>query len=254
MIVVLCSFTTFFLIIITLQDLKMCQWDIFFEDTYAKCLTHLGDFKGHWHFALLASQMAQKLVKSVAGGIKPTMDHTKFLLGFVTEMFKKLQTITPDASGNESAETAEYTVVNATKIILDFKSPPASVLKAKEMFEKQTSEHFDHWLVQAMCLDRGRKIVESAVANAKSRELQSGVLESISQALKDLEGADLLNDDVFAKDGVSKQFTDDYGKLVASAHKILQEPGLNGVCISVKCQMAGALETNYDYFNLISLI
>ena len=198
---------------------------MFFDDTYKKCQAHLGS-AGHSYFALLASQLSQRLVKGIGGGAKPGAEHTKVLAKFVTVMFSRLQTITADGSGAENTDSADYRVVRAAKAILDLTSPPSSVMDAKDMFDAKTSPHADHWLVNAMILDRGRKVIDVAVANAKSREMQAGVLEIIAEGIEKLESADLLSEDVFEKGDVARSlFTAEYGKMVASVEKVLHEPG-----------------------------
>ena len=201
------------------QDIKLANWKNFFEDTYSKCRLHLDD-DGHKFFVLLASQTVQKLVKAVGGGTKPGPDHTKHLLGFVNQMHERLETITPDGSGNEDAESQEYKVVEALRAVIDIKAPPGKVLEAKDMFEKD-SDLSEHWLVKAMSLDRGRKILEMAVANAKNREMQCEVLTSLSESLSKLEKAGLLSEEILQDDKAKTRFSAEYGKLVAEADKAL---------------------------------
>ena len=198
------------------QDLKMAQWETLFTDTYDKCKKHLGN-AGHAYFGLLASQICQRLVKAVGGGAKPGPEHSK-------EMFSKLHTITPDGTGPENEETVEYKVVFAVKSILDIKSPPDAVLKAGELFDK-TSELHEHWLIKAMSLDRGRKLLEMALQNAKSRETQAGVLGLIADAAGNLEKAGLLDETALKKPDAGVAFTAEYGGVVAAAEKVLHDPG-----------------------------
>ena len=199
---------------------------MFFDDTYAKCQAHLGA-AGHNYFALLASQLSQRLVKSIRGGLKPGTEHTKILAKFVSVMFSRLQTITADGSGAENTDGAEYRAVRAAKVILDLKSPPSAVMEAKDVFDSKSPNHVDHWLVNAMILDRGKKVLDAAVANAKSREMQAGVLDIISEGIEKLEKADLLSEAVFEKgDDVARSlFTAEYGKMVGTIEKVLHEPG-----------------------------
>lgn len=201
----------------------MAQWEVFFTDTYDKCKKHLGN-AGHVYFGLLASQICQRLVKSVGGGAKPGPEHSKFLCGFVTEMFGKLHAITPDGSGAENEESVEYQVVFAVKSILDFKSPPDAVLKAGELFDK-TSDLHEHWLIKAMSLERGRKMQEMALQNAKSRETQAGVLGLIADAAGKVEKAGLLDETALKKPNAEDAFTAVYGGVVAAAEKVLHDPG-----------------------------
>eukprot|EP00438_Fugacium_kawagutii_P001630 Skav211748 [mRNA] locus=scaffold1548:487216:491398:- [translate_table: standard] len=205
------------------EDLKLAQWNVFFDDTYTRCKSHLGN-AGHAFFGLLASQLAQRLVTNIQGGNKPGPEHVKFLLGFVQHMYDKIECISPDGSGNEAADAPDTVVVSGVKTLLDWKSPPAAVLSAHGIFDK-ASPFFSHWLIQALRLERGRKVIDAAVANAKSREVQAGVLGSIADASSTLDNFGLLNEEVFQKEGVQASFTMEYAQEVDKAAKVLQDPG-----------------------------
>lgn len=162
-------------------------------------------------------------MKNISGGNKPGPEHIKHLAGFVGEMFDNLHTISADASGNENSDGDECIAVSAVKTILDFKSPPNAVIEAQKVFTKESEQH-QHWLVQAMCLDRGRKVVEAAMANAKSREQQSGVLGLISDGIEKMDKADLMSEESVVKSG-AKAFTNEYGNELVKLAKVLQDPG-----------------------------
>ena len=194
-----------------------------FDDTYDKCKSHLGH-GGHAFFGLLVSQIAQKLVKSIGGGNKPGAEHVKFLLGFVEEMFDKIQTVSTDGTGKEACDSDDVKVVSAVKKILDWKSPPDDVLSSHAMFDKSCPMH-EHWLIQALLLDRGRRVIDSAVANAKSREVQADVLSRMAKAIATLDKFGLLDDAALKGENAKASFTREYGQEVAKAEKVLHDPG-----------------------------
>ena len=167
-----------------LQDLKTGAWDHFFGQTRELRSNHLGGNAGREFFALLASQLLQRMLKS-GSSAKLVKDpkEMEFLCGFVKAMRALLQDCST-ALGDDDSLTVSANVGH----ILDFTSTPQDVMSANNDLGKS-----EHWLAKAFCLDKGKKLMALAVENADKRSSQSNILESIKNQVASLEEQAYLN-------------------------------------------------------------
>lgn len=167
-----------------LQDLKTGAWDHFFGQTRELCSNHLGGNAGREFFALLTSQLLQRMLKS-GSSAKLVKDPKEmdFLCGFVKAMRALLQDC-PTALGDDDSLLVSTNVGH----ILDFGSTPQDIMNANNDLAKS-----EHWLAKAFCLDKGKKLMALAVENADKRSSQSNILESIKNQVQSLEEQAYLN-------------------------------------------------------------
>ena len=111
-----------------LQDLKTGAWDHFFGQTRELCSNHLGGNAGREFFALLTSQLMQRMLKS-GSSAKLVKDpkEMEFLCGFVKAMRALLQDC-PTALGDDDSLTVSTNVGH----ILDFSSTPSRCHECKQ--------------------------------------------------------------------------------------------------------------------------
>ncbi|CAJ1423574.1 unnamed protein product [Effrenium voratum] len=210
------------------EDLKLAQWQSFFGETQRLCFHHLGEADGRAYLVLLSSQLLQRLVKG-HNGTKITVESLGFVKGFVDALHEHLDTITgtDDMRNPPPAAFRDEDAITAVQTMLDFTAPPGRVLDACKMFIK-SSEYNDHWAIQAFNLDKGRKIVEAARENAKKREAQSTVLESIAAASASLH-ATYLTHEAGEEGWDFHVLTAECGHTIVKAHKAASGPGMKAV-------------------------
>ena len=187
------------------QDLKTASFDPFFSSINQACLKHLGDEDGQCYFGLLASQLAQRMLKGpVKTQTKEPAKDLPYFMKFLQEMKKAMA----DDDNLFAADVDHSRVLQAVITIMDVASIPSSVQASGEFLGKS-----DHWLAQALKLDKGKKAVQLALENATNREQQNGILEKISKAQSDLE-----EQAVTEVDQLTMTLDNTYGKMFLGCH------------------------------------
>ena len=73
------------------QDLKTASFDHFFSSINQACLKHLGDEDGQCYFGLLATQLAQRMLKGpVKTQMKEPAKDLPYFMKFLQEMKKAM--------------------------------------------------------------------------------------------------------------------------------------------------------------------
>lgn len=112
-------------------------------------------------------------------------------------------------------------MISSVHTLLDFTAPPSKVIECCEIFSVKALKadaKNQHWLVQIFDLDKGKKIIETALENARSRQASSDILDDLAAASAELEGYN-LHDVLRASKGEydRKDFTVDFAKSIVSA-------------------------------------
>lgn len=228
-----------------MEDLKVAQFDGFFNKTYNMCIDKLGKESGGNFFVswpwqrvetfvtcrgcggdvrgsvaefsfqvLLASQILQKLVKGV-NAVKITQDSLQFLHGYLEEMWaQRLKVLDGKCDEEEDA-------LSAVKLLVDMTSPPGQVLSVCERHFAKTGTTSASWILAPFTHERGRRILEAIRENAKKRSNQSSILEELDKQTKAIESKHLLDIETSITVGNAKAFSAEYGKLLKDSHKTL---------------------------------
>ena len=129
----------------------------------------------------------------------------EFLTGFVTEMKAALNEY-PNALG---LDIDVVSIVSCAACVLDPSSTPKAINASSEVLTKS-----EHWLAQAFCLDKGKKIIQMASENADRRSAQSSTLESIQKFISDLETMGFAELSKVDMEGEKKGMNAAYAKLL----------------------------------------
>ena len=163
---------------------------------------------------LLASQLLQKLIKGVADKKNLiTQENVKYVRGYINAMNSNKDTV----ALKDDCDSEEY--LAALVALLDWSSPPNQVLQLCDKFFSKSAK-LSHWMISPFKLEKGAKIVEAIIENAKQRHAQSGVLEEIRQLTKELTEKGLLDSETSIVEGNQKKFCLDYGQFLKKCHTV----------------------------------
>ncbi|CAE7517741.1 unnamed protein product [Symbiodinium sp. CCMP2592] len=157
------------------DNLKTKAWKEFFVDTWTLCLQHLPSESGF--FNLVTSQLLQRLIKAISTAKGVTQESLAVVRSFVEAMAEQQnieKTLPRDMSLDDHSR-----MVNSVKIVLDFNSSPSTVQAAIEEIKQNVEQH---WAAGPFELGHGKKIIETALANSKTKESVAGVLDMIGEA------------------------------------------------------------------------
>ena len=174
------------------------------------CEDHCSDSS---FFSLLASQLCQRLVKALPAA-KFSADSLNHLKSFINSAIEHASKTLPNQW--ESDDHAQ--VLGAVRDLLDFSAPPLTVIQAAGLL--QHDEASQHWAVTAFALPQGKKLIESAVANAKSKESLADVLSTLHSAETQLTASGLCAIDAPFLASLKGCFDSEHGKLIS---KIFQD-------------------------------
>ena len=174
------------------------------------------------------------MVKGIAiGGGKVTVKN--FLNGYMDAMADHKVTVQSSPSDSDTEQ-----VINHIRSILDISASPKRIIAACHAFDKG-SPLVDHWLMKAFALEKGRKLIDSALDSANKPKDLCGVLEDVEEAQNAFQALDLLEVESSLVEGGESKFTEQYGKDIAKAHRLVtSEPwfvtskGVIGVFIQLQ--------------------
>lgn len=204
---------------VAFEDLKTARWEAFFTDTFQKCQVCLSSPHGTNYLTLLCSQIGQKLIKGVS---KFNQDGLSYLTGFIDELAKHARIFDPVLSDGQQERNAF--VISCVQTMLDFSAPPSKVVECCQIFASHKEQ--DHWLAKCFDLDKGKKIIEASLENARNRQASSNVLDSLLSATSKLEKHDLHDVDIASRgEYQGEKFTVDFAKDIVSAFAALKDEG-----------------------------
>ncbi|CAJ1375147.1 unnamed protein product, partial [Effrenium voratum] len=163
---------------VAMEDLKTAQWDNFFSATYQLTISSLTENAGPF-FVLLASQLTQRLVKTINVTKLLTREVLKYLRAFMESMQAHADTIRATTQADEDDKLAIQSIL----VVLDLAAPPSRVLAACATLNVALSHH---WLVQAFSLEKGKRVMECARDNAQKRQDSDSLLEAFATSSSEL--------------------------------------------------------------------
>ncbi|CAE7753076.1 unnamed protein product [Symbiodinium necroappetens] len=153
-------------------NLKVMEWQSFFTETYLLCEKHADA----GFFSLLASQLLQRMVKAIPCGKALTCDSIATVRAFLDEL-SAVDNISKTLTADVDLEQHRG-LINDLRTVLDFSASPSSV----EAAIARAKSHETHWATVAFALPQGKKVMDAAATNAKTKGAASGLLEKIETA------------------------------------------------------------------------
>ena len=191
-----------------------------FTDTFDLCINHVPE-DPHIFFTLLASQLLQRLVKALPTSKAITPESASYLKGFVDMMVANHDRVRPV---EEPALSHHEEVMRAIKAVMDFSSSSAALTASVDLLKKA-----EHFAAQAFALLQGRKMLEAAEANSKSKEAVAGVLAVVEAAESELQESGLCLVDSCMVSSLKDCFTAEHGQLVSGHIRNLKQKGMKAL-------------------------